>query len=127
MRKTLVVVLVFGVVLLVASPAQAKPVKQRATNAAYCYEVFGPATTSEQAKQEMTFMEEAKCLVIIAFHVDWLEANYPSVMIFGTEVLSETERTAAIKDLEGRLARRYRVTPTQIVNAYPLRVKLRLR
>ena len=40
MRKTLAVVVVFGVALLIASPAQAKPVKQRAANAALCYETY---------------------------------------------------------------------------------------
>ena len=40
MRKTLTAVLVFGMVLLVASPAQAEPVIERAGRAALCYATY---------------------------------------------------------------------------------------
>ena len=121
MRKTLIAVLVFCVALLVAPPAQAKPVKQRATNAAYCYEVFGP--DSERVKQEIAPADLAKCEAVINRHVGWLEAKYPSVMYFGIDALPEPAQTAGFNDFLGRLGRAYRVTQTQIKNAYPLRYK----
>ena len=121
MRKTLAVVVVFGVALLVASPAQAKPVKQRATLAAVCYEAFG--TESERVKQEFTPAELAKCEAIINRHVVWLEAKYPTVVYLGIVGLPEAWQDKAYNDFLGRLGRAYRVTQTQIINAYPLRFK----
>ena len=48
MKKTFIAVLVFGMVLLVASPAQANPVRDlRATAAALCIDDFYTAATAE--------------------------------------------------------------------------------
>lgn len=47
MRKTLIAVLVFGMVLLVASPSQAVPVDLRASNAAICIDDFYTAANAE--------------------------------------------------------------------------------
>ena len=116
MRKTLAVVVVFGVALLIASPAQAKPVKQRAANAALCYEAF--ATASERVKQDFTPAELAKCGAVMIRHNAWIEAKYPSQMKYGVGELSETETMTAFGDLLGRLGKAYRVTSTQIVDAY---------
>ncbi|CAB4730546.1 unannotated protein [freshwater metagenome] len=119
MRKTLAVVVVFGVALLVASPAQAKPVKQRAANAALCYETyrvtFGSSDRTESEIQGLLELTPNKCLAIINRHVGWLKAQYPSQWEAG--VLSERARRAASNNLLGRFERAYGVTPTQIINA----------
>ena len=118
MRKTLAVVVVFGVALLVASPAQAKPVKQRAANAALCYETYRVTFGSDRTESEIQGLLELtpnKCLTIINRHVGWLKAQYPSQWEAG--VLSERARRAASNNLLGRFERAYGVTPTQIINA----------
>ena len=119
MRKTLVVMLVVGAVLLVASPAQAKTVKQRAANAALCYETyrvtFGLSDRTESEIQGLLELTPNKCLAIINRHVGWLKAQYPSQWEAG--VLSERARRAASNNLLGRFERAYGVTPTQIINA----------
>jgi hypothetical protein len=118
MRKTLAVVVVFGVALLVASPAQAKPVKQRAANAALCYETYRVTFGSDRTESEIQGLLELtpnKCLAIINRHVGWLKAQYPSQWEAG--VLSERARRAASNNLLGRFERAYGVTPTQIINA----------
>ena len=103
MRKTLAVVVVFGVALLVTSPAQAKPVKQRAANAALCYEtyrvIFGLSDRTESEIQGLFELTPIKCLAIINRHVDWLKAQYPSQWVAG--VLSERSRRAASNTLLG--------------------------
>lgn len=119
MRKTLVVMLVVGAVLLVASPAQAKTVKQRAANAALCYETyrvtFGLSDRTESEIQGLLELTTIKCLAIINRHVDWLKAQYPSQWEAG--VLSERARRAASNNLLSRFERAYGVTLTQIINA----------
>ena len=118
MRKTLAAVVVFGVALLVASPAQAKPVKQRAANAALCYETYRVTFGSDRTESEIQGLLELtpnKCLTIINRHVGWLKAQYPSQWEAG--VLSERARRAASNNLLGRFERAYGVTPTQIINA----------
>ena len=118
MRKTVAVVVVFGVALLVASPAQAKPVKQRAANAALCYETYRVTFGSDRTESEIQGLLELtpnKCLTIINRHVGWLKAQYPSQWEAG--VLSERARRAASNNLLGRFERAYGVTPTQIINA----------
>ncbi len=118
MRKTLAVVVVFGVALLVASPAQAKPVKQRAANAALCYETYRVTFGSDRTESEIQGLLELtpnKCLTIINRHIGWLKAQYPSQWEAG--VLSERARRAASNNLLGRFERAYGVTPTQIINA----------
>ena len=114
MRKTLVVILVVGALLLVASPAQAKTVKQRAANAALCYETYRAVNGSditESEIQEIFDLTPNKCLAIKTKHVRWLAAQYPSGL------LSERARRAASNDLLGRFERAYGVTQTQIINA----------
>ena len=118
MRKTLAVAVVFGVALLIASPAQAKPVKQRAANAALCYETYRVTFGSDRTESEIQGLLELtpnKCLTIINRHVGWLKAQYPSQWEAG--VLSERARRAASNNLLGRFERAYGVTPTQIINA----------
>ena len=119
MRKTLAVVVVFGVALLVAPPAQAEPVKQRATLAALCYEAYrlvNGSDITESEIQEIFGLTPSKCLTIIIRHYDWLEAQYPSQ--FQSDTYSERTKRADLDHLLGRCKRAYGVTQTQISNAY---------
>ena len=111
-KKLACAIVAVVVVTLAASPAQAKPVKQRAANAALCYE----AITTGSIPLEIAPADYAKCGAIMLKYEAWLKEVYPSQSQSG--VFSETEQNAGLNYLGGRVGKAYRVTSTQIVNAY---------
>lgn len=70
MSKTLVVMVVVGAVLLVALPAQARPVKQlRADRAASCYKTYRAANEPDITDSEWQPIFDGtpnKCLAILS-------------------------------------------------------------
>ena len=116
MSKTLTAVLVFCVVLLVASPAQAEPVIERAGRAALCYATYllaNEATTQPEG-QEIFDLALNKCRAVIIKHALWLVEQYPSRIKNGKVTVPRKRLRASEEDLFFRLERAYGVTTKQI-------------
>ena len=113
MRKTLVVVLVFGVALLVASPAQAKPVKQRAERAVRCTAatvVLLDPKASELAKRAALSGRDLKCLDIILSVLQ----DAPDGYLINA---SDEEIEKIVRDLTDKLVNAYRVSGADLLRA----------